>query len=116
MEECQHAKLDALVFYELAARATPEQLEAAVEEFLAIGAFIDGGLGQQAQLDLASLEAAIDRRLSDEQRAQFVTEQHQAMRWTFLGSALVNKGFLDAVGRVSPVGRAKLEQVAPAFC
>jgi hypothetical protein len=116
MEECQHAQLDALVFFELAARATPEAIEQAVGEFLEIGAFIDGGLGQQAQLDLASLEAAIGRQLTDAQRARFITEQHQAMRWTFLGSALVNKGFLDAIGKVSPAGRATLEQVAPAFC
>jgi hypothetical protein len=38
------------------------------------------------------------------------------MRWTFLGSALVNKGFLDTIGAASDAGRARIEQVAAAFC
>ncbi len=116
MEESQHAKLDALVFFELAARARPDQVEQAVEEFLEIGAFLDGGLAQQTQLDLASLEAAIGRTLSERERTRFVEVQHQAQRWTFLGSALRNEGFLGAMGKVSPAARARLEQVAPAFC
>jgi len=116
MEESQHAKLDALVFYELAARAGPEKVRHAVEEFLAIGAFIDGGLSQQTALDLASLEAAIRRKLPGAHREQFLARQHQAQRWTFLGSALANQGFLKALGEVSPEGRTRLEEVAPAFC
>jgi hypothetical protein len=115
-EESQHAKLDALVFYELAARANLEQIDHAIEDFLDIGAFIDGGLAQQVQLDLATLEEAIGRRLSSAEREVFVQTQHQAMRWTFIGSALRNDGFLKAVGQVSPRGRARLESVAPAFC
>lgn len=116
MEESQHAKLDAMVFYELAEKAGPEKVLGAVQEFLEIGMFIDGGLAQQTQLDLASLEAAISRSLTDVQRELFLQRQHQAQRWTFLGSALVNQGFLKALGEVSPAGRARLEEVAPAFC
>lgn len=116
MEECQHAKLDAMVFFELAARATPEQIERAVDDFLDIGAFIDGGLAQQVRLDLVSLEAAIGRPLSESERERFIASQHQAMRWTFLGSALCNEAFLKAVEQVSPSARARLEAVAPAFC
>jgi hypothetical protein len=115
MEESQHAKLDALVFQELAARASPEQIDQAIDDFLDIGGFIDGGLAQQATLDLASLEAAIGRKLSDAETAVFTPAQHQAMRWTFIGSALRNEGFLKAVGEVTPSGRARLESVAPAF-
>lgn len=116
MEESQHAKLDALVFYELAAKAGPEKIMRAVEEFLEIGAFIDGGLAQQTELDLASLEAAIGRKLNGADREVFLQRQHQAQRWTFLGSALQNAGFLKALGEVSPEGRARIEAVAPAFC
>lgn len=115
IEECQHAKLDAMVFFEIAERSTPEQIEAAVSDFLDIGGFIDGGLGSQVQLDLVSLERAIGRTLPDADRAEFIRVQHQAQRWTFLGSALTNKAFLEAVGQVTPAGRAQLEQVAPAF-
>ncbi|MFZ0268570.1 diiron oxygenase [Caulobacter sp.] len=116
LEESQHAKLDALVFYELAARASSEQIDQAVEDFLDIGAFLDGGLAEQVQLDLASLEEAIGRTLSVVERGAFVQNQHQAMRWTFLGSVMTNEGFLKAVEQVSPDGRARLESVAPAFC
>jgi demethoxyubiquinone hydroxylase (CLK1/Coq7/Cat5 family) len=116
LEESQHVKLDTLVFAELAASCTAEQIESAVDEFLDIGGFIDGGLKQQAELDLQSLETVIGRRLSEDQRARLVEQQHQAMRWTFIGSALVNKGFLEALEAVSPAARAKIDQVAPVFC
>lgn len=116
LEESQHVKLDTLVFYEMARNSTPEQIESATDEFLDIGAFVDGGLKQQAEFDLQSLETAIGRRLSDEQRTELVEQQHQAMRWTFIGSALVNKGFLDALETVRPAARAKIDEVAPAFC
>lgn len=116
LEESQHAKLDAMVFYEMAEKAGPQATLGAVDAFLAIGGFLDGGLKQQTALDLASLEAAIGRTLSDADRETFLAKQHQAQRWTYLGSALANQGFLKALGEVSPEGRAKLEAVAPAFC
>lgn len=116
VEESQHAKLDAMVFHEMAMKAGPQATLAAVDAFLAIGAFLDGGLAQQAALDLASLEAAIGRTLPKADRDLFVARQHQAQRWTFLGSALSNQGFLKALGEITPEGRAKLEAVAPAFC
>lgn len=116
LEESQHAKLDALVFYELAAKSSPEQIAQAVDDFLDIGAFIDAGLKQQTELDLVSFETATGRSLSEGQRAEFIAVQHQAMRWTFLGSAMRNKGFLDAIGSITPAGRERIEQVAPTFC
>lgn len=116
LEESQHAKLDAMVFAELAARATPAELDAAIDDFLDIGGFIDGGLRQQAELDLASFEAATGRTLSPDDRTRFLDRQLQAMRWTFLGSALVNEGFLGAIGEATPAGRARIEDVAPVFC
>lgn len=116
MEECQHAKLDAMVFFELAERAAPSEIDQAFEDFLAIGGAIDGLLGAQTALDLTALESSIGRMLPEADRQRFIQAQHQAMRWTFLGSALRNEAFLDAIGHVSPKGRALIEQVAPAFC
>jgi len=116
IEESQHAKLDALVFFELAESCSDEQIGRAIDDFLDIGAFIDGGLAQQVQLDLQALETTIGRTLSPVEREAFRASQHQAMRWTFIGSALRNDGFLNAVGKVSPAGRARFESVAPAFC
>jgi len=116
MEECQHAKLDAMLFFELAAKATPAEIDQAFDDFLDIGGFLDGGFAQQTGLDLAALETAIGRTLSDTDRRRFTEVQHQAMRWTFLGSALKNEAFLDALEQISPAGRMRIEQVAPAFC
>jgi len=116
LEESQHARLDGLVFQEMAAGATRSELDAAVEDFLAIGSLLDGGLRAQAGLDLAALETAIGRSLAEADRGRLLERQHQAMRWTFIGTALVNRGFLDMLGAVSPQGRARIEQVSPAFC
>lgn len=116
LEESQHVKLDTLVFHELAGASTPEQIEHATDEFLDIGGFVDGGLKQQTELDLQSLETVIDRQLTDDQRSEVLEQQHQAMRWTFIGSALVNKGFLGALESASPTARSKIDQVAPVFC
>jgi hypothetical protein len=116
LEESQHAKLDALLFRELASTASKAQIAQAIDDFLDIGGFIDGGLAQQVALDFISLETAIGRTLSEPDRATFARAQLQAMRWTFLGSAMVNRGFLDALDAVTPEGRRRIEQISPVFC
>lgn len=78
-EESQHARLDALLLKELARSATPEQIERAIDEYFEIGAFLDGGLKALAELDLQSFERATGRTLSDEQRAEFLGVQRQAL-------------------------------------
>ena len=40
----------------------------------------------------------------------------RSLRWTFLGSAMRNDGFLNCLGAASPAARARIEQAAPAFC
>gem|GEM_PF-1892508 len=66
LEEAQHTKLDTLIVEEIAAATAPDDIAKAVDEYLEIGAFIDAGMQQQAQLDLASLEHATGRRLTAE--------------------------------------------------
>jgi hypothetical protein len=82
LEEVQHAKLDTLMVESLAATRSEEQLMSAVEEYVEIGGFIDGGLAQQVQFDLESFIAATGRELNDEQKQTFITVQRQANRWT----------------------------------
>jgi P-aminobenzoate N-oxygenase AurF len=115
MEEAQHTKLDTLMVEELAAATAPEDIRKAVDEYLEIGAFIDAGIQQQAQLDLDSLERATGRRLSAEERERFSEAQLKALRWTFLGSGITHPNFLATVGKLGPGLRKKLEAVAPAF-
>lgn len=50
LEDSQHGKLDALVFEEMAAHTRPEDLTAAVEDFLAIGAATPAGRARIEQV------------------------------------------------------------------
>jgi hypothetical protein len=116
MEEAQHTKLDTLMVEELAAATAPEDIRKAVDEYLEIGAFIDGGMQQQVQLDLDSFERATGRRLTAEERERFHEAQLKALRWTFIGSGITHPSFLTTVAKLGPGLREKLEAVAPAFC
>jgi hypothetical protein len=116
IEEAQHARLDALMVQALAAGKTPAEIERAVDEYFDIGGFIDGGLKQQAELDLESFGRASGRTLNAEQRAEFLSVQHQALRWTFLGSAMRNKNFLETMGAISANARKRIEEAAAMFC
>jgi hypothetical protein len=115
IEEAQHAKLDGLVLESLARRSSVQDIATAIREYFEIGAFLDGGLEQQAQLDLNSLERAIGRTLSEDQRRQFLDVQHQALRWTFLGSAMENRNFLAVLASISDEAATQVEQLAKAF-
>lgn len=116
MEEAQHAKLDTLMVEAIADGMSEEEIAKAVDEFLEIGGFLDEGLKQQTVFDLEALELATQRRLSDEERAEFIRIQHQANRWTYLGTGLTHPNFLDTLGKLSPEQRKRIEEVAPVFC
>jgi len=116
MEEMQHAQLDTVMVETLAEGMSREQIEEAFDGFLAIGTFLDDGLKQQTAFDLDAFEAATGRKLTSAERETFLTRQHQANRWTYLGTGMTHKNFLKTLGRLSPAKRALLEGVAPTFC
>lgn len=116
MEEAQHARLNTLMVEALAATRTPEQIHAAVDEYLEIGGFLDSGLKMQTQFDLEALERATDRIFIASERARFMEVQHQANRWTYVGSGMVHPNFLATLGGLLPAARERIEQVAPVFC
>jgi len=115
-EEAQHAELDALMLAGMARRVAAADIEAAIDQYFEIGGFIDGGLKSQAELDLQAFERAAGRPLGAAERDAFVREQHQALRWTFLGSAMRNANFLAALDGLGGQARARVEQAAPVFC
>jgi hypothetical protein len=115
IEEAQHAKLDALLLQGLTARLSRERIDAAIDEYFEIGAFLDGGLKQLAAFDLAALESAAGREFSAAEREQFLDVQHRAQQWTFLGAAMGNRNFLRAIGSVSPDAATRVEKAAAAF-
>jgi hypothetical protein len=116
MEEMQHAQIDTLMTEALAAKCSADEIEAAIGEYLEIGGFLDDGLKQQTAFDLEAFERATGRRLDDAERAEFMTVQHQAQRWTFLGSGLTHAQVKATLEKLSPAGAAKIAEVAPAFC
>jgi hypothetical protein len=116
MEEAQHAKLDTLMVEALADACSPEELDRAVEGYVAIGGFLDGGLKQQVEFDLQSFTRATGRELTLAEREEFRTVQHQANRWTFIGTGMTHENFLTTVGEIRPAARKMIEEIAVAFC
>jgi hypothetical protein len=115
MEESQHAKLDTLMVEAIAAGMTAADAEKAAAGYLELGAMIDGALAQQVKFDLAAFTRATGRTLDADETVAFTAAQHQAQRWTFIGSGMTHPNLQATMGAVAPQLRAKVESVAPAF-
>ena len=113
MEEAQHAKLDTLIVDALAEGRTEEQVDKAIDEFLEIGTFLDNGFKAQAAFNLDALETVIGRKLED--REAIEAQQHQAARWTYIGSGLVHERFNATLSDISPRAAERIAEVAPVF-
>lgn len=116
VEEVQHAKLDTLMVEALAAGRSEEQIMSAVEEYLEIGGFLDGGLQQQLEFDLSSFEQASGRRLTDTEAENFRRVQLRANRWTYLGTGMTHEKVLETLESLTAKARQRVETIAPAFC
>jgi P-aminobenzoate N-oxygenase AurF len=116
VEEVQHAKLDTLMVEALAVSRSEEKVMNGVDEYLAIGGFIDGGLKQQVEFDLTSFEEASGRLLTDAEQEEFRRVQLRANRWTYLGTGMTHEKVLETLQSLSPKARQKVESISPAFC
>jgi hypothetical protein len=67
--------------HELAWRVTPDDVRKALDEYLEIGGFIDGGMQRQTRFDLDSFERATGRRLTPEERELVSAAQLKALCW-----------------------------------
>jgi hypothetical protein len=115
MEEHQHAQLDTLMVRSLAQGMCEAEIQAGFDGYLALGGFLDQGLKQQAEFDLAAMERACGRVLAGAEREVFLRVQHQANRWTYIGSGMSHPNFLATVGELNPAMRATLEGAAADF-
>ena len=113
IEESQHAKLDTLIVDALAVGRTEEQIDKAIDEFFEIGAFLDDGLKMQAGFNLDALEKAIGRKL--ENRDEILAQQHQAARWTYIGSGMVHERFKNTLHSMSRRAAERIAEAAPLF-
>jgi hypothetical protein len=50
------------------------------------------------------------------ERTAVAAQQHQALRWTYLGSGMTDPTFLATLAAISPAARDRVAQNAPAFC
>ena len=113
MEEAQHAKLDTLIVDALAEGRSEDQIDRVMDEFFEIGAFLDAGLETQAGFNIQALETVIGRTLDD--RVAITDQQHQAARWTYIGSGMVHERFKATLEAISPRAAARVAQAAPLF-
>jgi hypothetical protein len=113
VEEAQHAKLDTLIVDALAEGRSEEQIDKAIDEFFEIGGFLDEGLKAQAGFNLAALEKAIGRNIED--RDSVLAQQHQAARWTYIGSGMVHERFKATLESLSPRAAERIAEAAPLF-
>jgi hypothetical protein len=116
IEEAQHAKLDTLMVEALAARIGASEIDAAVDGYLELGGFFDAGFRTQAELNFAAFERAVGRTFDTETRDSVIAGQHQALRWTYLGSGMTHPNFGATLEAISPAAHAKVDAIAPQFC
>jgi hypothetical protein len=115
MEESQHAKLDTLMLQAISEACTEQECANAIDGYLEIGGMLDGAMTEQAQFDLESLKRATGRNFTPEETNRFLAVQLQALRWTFLGSGMSHRNFLDTAELLNAGSRARLEQISPVF-
>ncbi|WP_219895274.1 diiron oxygenase [Aquisediminimonas profunda] len=113
MEEAQHAKLDTLIVETLAKGRSEADLERVIDEFFEIGGFLDNGFATQAQFNVDALEQAIGRTLVD--REAIIAQQHQAARWTYIGSGMQHVRFKATLEAICPNGARRVAEAAPVF-
>lgn len=116
IEEAQHAKLDTLMVSALADGRDEAGIQKAVDEYLEMGMFLDNGFKAQTELNIAALEKAMGVRLPADTRTRLIEQQHQALRWTYIGTGMTHPKFVATLGAMSPVARTRIAEVAPAFC
>ena len=116
LEESQHTKIDTLIVEEMAAAATRDEIDLAFEEYGKIGAFIDEGIKQQSEFNVAAFEEATGRKLAASEREEMYGAVLKGMRWTYLGTGMTHPNFLASVAAIKPAARQQIEAMAPAFC
>jgi hypothetical protein len=115
LEEAQHAKVDTLLLQDLTSRVSPREIDSAIDEYFAIGAFLDAGLKQLTAFDLEALEAAARHRFSASEREAFLQIQYGAQQWTFLGCSMGSHSFLAALEAISATAARRIGEAAGSF-
>jgi hypothetical protein len=112
LEEAQHAKLDTLMVTAMMQQLNDAEIQNGIDDYFAIGAFLDDGLMMQVQLDIESLQSAIGRTFTEVEKQEIQTVQEQAYRWTFLGSGMTHPHFIRTLGELSESAAVRASEMA----
>ena len=115
MEEAQHARFDALMVDALADSCAPDEIDTAVDGYFEIVDMLDGGLRQQAEFDADAFCAATGRTFFGDERQRYVDTQHQAMRYTFIGSGMTHPQFMMSLKRIKPAACGMARSMAQIY-
>jgi hypothetical protein len=113
IEEAQHARIDTIIVDALGAGRSEDEIDRAIDGMFEIVTFLDTGLAQQAAFNIAALEQVTGRKLADPDAA--IAQQHQAARWTYVGSGMVHERFVATLDNLSPNGARRVAAAAPMF-
>jgi len=116
MAEAQHAKLDRSIVGTIAGACQPRELDEVLPAFAKLARLLVEHLDRQVELDLATLQCAIGRRLRSFECDVLLCAQRRATRWTFLGSGMRHPWFVAAACALHPEARAQIEEIAAACC
>jgi hypothetical protein len=115
LEEAQHAKLDTLLAEGIAGRLLQLEIDACVDDYLAVIGELDGLLVAQSTLDVAALERARGAAFAADARARLASSHLAALRSTFVLPGMTHPSFLTTVAELSPRGAARVRERARAF-
>jgi hypothetical protein len=102
MEEAQHAQIDALELSKEVAKAKPEELDKAIDEYFELVDAFWGLLSQQATLDVDSLERAAGRVFAEAERREVVEVQTRIYGEMLLACGMLHRKFLKTCDEISP--------------
>ena len=112
LEESQHAKLDTMIVEAIAQPLSEREIQEGIEDYLAIGGILDGGLAAQTEMDMASFTRATGRTLSEGEAKRYREVQQRSYRKTFLTSGMRHGKFQSILATISPESAQKVLDVA----
>jgi hypothetical protein len=114
-EEAQHARLDTLMVQDLAQTLDATEIEAAIDDYIAIIEYLSEGLKAQVQLDITALEMAIGRSLTAAERDEIRQIQELSYHKAFLLSGITHPNFAQSVRELSVAGYARIVAIVNLF-
>lgn len=115
IEEAQHAKLDALELVNMRKSASPELVQQCIDDYFGIAGAFAELLAGQGKLDVVSLERALGKQFTDEQRGEIEAAQRKSYHRAFLGNGVTNATFLAFLGEHFPNALPGAAKAAEAF-